>query len=248
MTGKITYENDPFWFNNYRILFDSNRLVEFYPSADMTYNEKLNAIARFFIFSGVILIVYYRGNTNWPIYMTLTGLFLTYIMYRYRSNGLHANSHDDVIINDGDTSNGNDNGTENGTGNGNTERNFKCTGPTQDNPFMNPTVNEIIDNPTRSEACDYTDPDVYKELEDHFNYNLYKDVDDLFNKNNSQREFHTVPSTTIPNDQNSFANWLYGTGKTCKEDSDSCMRYEDVRANRKPVNNFDHNADNLYGI
>ena len=113
---------------------------------------------------------------------------------------------------------------------------------------MNYTVNEILDNPTRSAACDYTDPKVNKELEDHFNFNLYKDIDDLFDKNNSQRQFFTMPFTTIPNDQGSFARWLYSTPVTCKEDQEACLDYEDLRRNRKPVGDYDHNPANLYGI
>ena len=39
----------------------------------------------------------------------------------------------------------------------------------------------------------------------------------MFLRNNSQRQFVTNPSTTIPNDQSKFASRLYGTPKTCKE-------------------------------
>jgi len=46
----------------------------------------------------------------------------------------------------------------------------------------------------------------------------------------SKRQFYRTPSTTIPNDQTGFAKWLYQVpGKTCKEDSSSCLRYEDIR-------------------
>ena len=50
-------------------------------------------------------------------------------------------------------------------------------------------------------------------------FNLYKDVSDIFSKNNSQRQFYTTPVTTIPNDQGSFADWLYKTPPTCKENN-----------------------------
>lgn len=223
----ITKEKDPFWSENYRILFDTDRLIEFYPSADMTYHEKLNAISRFFIYSGITLLVYFRGPT-WPLYIIITGLFLMYIMYRFRAKESYE---------------------PNELAQGYYEEPTKCTEPTRDNPFMNPTVNEIHDNPTRAAACDYTNPSVNSELEKHFNYNLYKDVDDLFNKNNSQRQFFTNPATTIPNDQGSFARWLYSTPPICKEDPAACRAdYEDLRSNRKPVNNFDHTPDNLFGI
>ena len=49
---------------------------------------------------------------------------------------------------------------------------------------------------------------------------------------NSQRQFYTMPNTTIPNAQDDFAKWLYANPKTCKEDQEFCLRYEDVRAKR----------------
>ena len=33
------------------------------------------------------------------------------------------------------------------------------------------------------------------------------------------RQFYTMPNTTIPNDQEAFSNWLYGTENVCKEGS-----------------------------
>jgi len=53
----------------------------------------------------------------------------------------------------------------------------------------------------------------------------------LFNKN-KQRQFCTIPSTTIPNDQESFAHWLYASPETCKENQKNCLRYEDIRYSR----------------
>ena len=38
--------------------------------------------------------------------------------------------------------------------------------------------------------------------------------------------FYTVPIRTVPNDQTEFANWLYKTGPTCKENSQNCTYYE----------------------
>ena len=43
-----------------------------------------------------------------------------------------------------------------------------------------------------------------------FNEDLYRDVNDIFGKNNSQRQFYTVPGESGFNDQHSFGQWLYG--------------------------------------
>jgi hypothetical protein len=98
------------------------------------------------------------------------------------------------------------------------------------NPFMNVLFNEWTDNPNRAPACEYNG--INEDIEQNFNFNLYRDVDDLFNKNNSQRQFYTTPITTIPNDQGSFAKWLYEVPSTCKENSENCLLMEDLRANR----------------
>ncbi len=96
-----------------------------------------------------------------------------------------------------------------------------CVEPTTDNPFMN--FNNITDDRDRPPACKSFDNDVVKKkIEENFNYNLYRDVGDLYSKNNSQREFYTMPNTKSVNDQNSFARWLYETGPTCKEDGIKC--------------------------
>ena len=100
-----------------------------------------------------------------------------------------------------------------------------CVKPTKNNPFMNVLMSEYTDNPNREPACP-PDEEIKESIEESFNFNLYKGLneDDLFNRNNSQRQFYTNPSTTIPNDQSSFANWLYKSAPTCKENTISCNR------------------------
>ena len=90
---------------------------------------------------------------------------------------------------------------------------------------MNVLMSDYIENPNREPACPL-DEEIKEKIEESFNFNLYKGLneDDLFNRNNSQRQFYTNPATTIPNDQTSFANWLYKTSPTCKENTIGCSR------------------------
>ena len=93
--------------------------------------------------------------------------------------------------------------------------------PTVDNPMMN--INLITDDKTKEKApISWNNDELKEEIEDKYNYNLYRDVGDLYGKSNSQRQFYTMPSTTIPNNQTSFAKWCYSTGPTCKETSIYC--------------------------
>ena len=92
------------------------------------------------------------------------------------------------------------------------------TGPTAANPFMNVLISEIKYNPNRPPAADITKSDMNESLDSFFRVQWASDPTDVFGKTQSQRQFITMPSTSIPNDQGSFMNWLYKIpGKTCKE-------------------------------
>jgi hypothetical protein len=83
---------------------------------------------------------------------------------------------------------------------------------------MNLLVDQIKYYPDRAEAGPTNDPTIKQTLDDYFRIHWYSDPTDVFGKNQSQRQFITQPSTTVPNDQGSFADWLYRIpGKTCKE-------------------------------
>jgi hypothetical protein len=106
-----------------------------------------------------------------------------------------------------------------------------CRRPTKDNPFMNPPVTDF-GKENIPVACNSDDEDIKKNIERNFNVDLYRDLDDLFDNKNSQRVWYTIPVTSIPNDQESFANWLYKTDYVCKSNQDACLRYEDLRFKR----------------
>ena len=94
----------------------------------------------------------------------------------------------------------------------------KLTLPTAKNPFMNVLLDEIKYNPTRPMAASVTDLNMKVSLDDFFRTEFTSDPTDVFGKTQSQRQFITMPSTGIPNDQGSYQDWLYKIpGKTCKE-------------------------------
>jgi len=92
------------------------------------------------------------------------------------------------------------------------------TAPSARNPLMNVLLDEIKYNPQRGEAISVLDPATKLQLDDFFRTDFTSDPTDVFGRSQSQREFITMPSTSIPNDQGSYQNWLYKIpGKTCKE-------------------------------
>jgi hypothetical protein len=85
--------------------------------------------------------------------------------------------------------------------------------PTQDNPFGNMMVPDILDKPGAFSIKSYDDNVKY---DDYFRVNWYSDPTDVFGKSQSQRQFYTMPSNSVPNDRESYQKWLYGGAGACK--------------------------------
>lgn len=108
------------------------------------------------------------------------------------------------------------------------ERNT-CRKPTYDNPLMNPSVLEFQAGLDPPAACNANDDEIKDNIKVDFNHKLFRNVDDLWERENSQRQFYTMPNTAIPNNQTEVAKWLYSSPNLiCKEGGD-CLRYDDVR-------------------
>ena len=99
------------------------------------------------------------------------------------------------------------------------------TDPSARNPFMNVLIDELKYNPGRPRAASVLDPVVKVELDDFFRTEFFNDPTDVFGRKQGQRQFVTQPATSIPNDVDSYQNWLYRIpGKTCKEGNpDACV-------------------------
>ena len=83
------------------------------------------------------------------------------------------------------------------------------------NPLKNVLPTDILDTPGVFAVPAYDDN---VKLDDFFRTSWFSDPTDVFGKSQSQRQFYTMPSTSVPNDRQSYTDWLYGNpGKTCKE-------------------------------
>jgi hypothetical protein len=199
-------EGDNFWGDEITILFDKNRSVEFYPSQDMTKNEKLNSIARFSIYLGGMMTLF-KKDPNY-LSITLIGLLITYLIY---TQTIQIEFLDEDLPN-------------------------KFTGfldkrtrkPTKENPFMNVVITDFGTGKDPAPAADISNKEIKEEMTKNFEKGLYIDANDYFSNQNNQRQFYTFPSTTIPNDRASLANWLFKKETSCKEDND-CKIYNDLR-------------------
>jgi len=92
------------------------------------------------------------------------------------------------------------------------------------NPFHNITVDQYSYAPTRDPAPSVQTAEAKESMDAMFRVQWTSDPTDVFGKTQSQRMFVTQPITTIPNDQQSYQDWLYKIpGKTCKEgNSEAC--------------------------
>ena len=97
------------------------------------------------------------------------------------------------------------------------ELNSECRIPTKDNPFMNPLLSDFGSNKSKPACPSYNNKGVQRVTEDFFEEDLYKDINDIFGKENSQRQFFSVPGNSVPNDRDTFMKWCYQTPPTCKE-------------------------------
>lgn len=164
------------------------------PDITMSFEEKLYTTIKLFFFICIIMALVFNDIKYFllSIILLIIGFFVYYHKYEEdikKENFLDSNNLD--IVND-----------------------ELCNKPTIDNPFMNPSVMDY-QNKNDIKAC-YGAENKIKNL---FKKRIFKDVNDLYDKNISERQFYTVPSTTIPNDQEKFATWLYNKDKTCKENN-----------------------------
>ncbi len=217
--------SDPIWFKDPKILFQKDRVSEFFPNEEMTTIEKLNAVLRLTIYLGVLMAIVCKNYLY--LYIPVITAGISWTIYTVQNDGGDEESRENLYM------------TSKGilkTG----EKKDKCVTPTIDNPFMN--YNQITSERNRAPACvSYDKPKLKKKIEEDFNVNLYRDVSDLYGKRNSQREFYTTPGSVYEGgvgDQTSFAKWCYGTKPTCKEDGIECTgNYTPELYSQRPVVN-----------
>jgi len=191
-----------FWFEDPSVLISMRYLSSFFPTPEMGLIEKLNAIMRMTLYLGIGLMLI-RKNYLYLYIPIIAGGF-TLGAYYYDKEVLEKERNIKKSIAEGFGLNAN-----------------LEVQPTSNNPMMN--INLITSERTLPPAPMYYDnQEIKTEINDKFNTNLYRNVDDLYGKSNSQRQFYTMPSTTLPNRQTEFAKWCYQTGPTCKESSLEC--------------------------
>lgn len=253
--------SDKFWFDDPSILISPDRLTEFFPNKTFTLNEKLNSLARLGMYVSIVLVLHDK-NAKWFSVFLFSLLLTYYIHVNQPTPSPKTiESFDEVtsaplkirsVVSDviqpepakvqpsedyaqiiADLPEVEESQQEEPS------QNVECTKPTLDNPFMNMTMKDYLNFDkagkviNREPGCDANDPEIKKSIDDNFKNNLFRDVNDVFGRFNSERQFYTMPWTEIiPDVKGEFKHWLYNNPKTCKEDQENCLLYEDIRAKR----------------
>jgi hypothetical protein len=191
----------PIWTENVSILYERKFIFEVVPMKHFDLNRKLNSLLRLSIFYAIIVYLFNKNTKSLMIPIGV-GIFTFIISKNLKANTINEN----IVKLQNDEINESFLMEEISGG---------CRIPEKDNPFMNPTI--YNDNNSKKPCLSYNNKGIQRDIEGKFNEDLYRDVNDIFGKNNSQRQFYTVPGKTNPNDLESYKNWLYATPETCKE-------------------------------
>lgn len=225
----------PFWGEDPNVLFAPKYLTEFFPTESMTYEQKLNSVTRTVIILSIISIIIYGSIRHLIIgAITVGSIFILHYYHTKEKKKTDskkvveqvkesfANPAMDLLL-----QGGKDITTD------------VFSEPEPSNPFGNVLMSDYDYNPNKKPAPAAFNQNVNdrilnsaKQFVSQANPDqpdiadkLFKDLGDQYVFEQSLRPFHSNPSTTIPNDQQAFSEFCYGSMISCKEGNDfACAR------------------------
>ena len=189
-----------FWIHDYTILFQKDK-IQVWPTDDMTSDDKLNAISRFVIL--LSLLGFVLTQTLRFLWIGMATLLIIVIYYNAQMTTQEAFTKE-------------------------TSR----TVPTQKNPLMNVLLPEINGNPNRGKALAYTpktEKKIMEKVKNGLDPRIYRGTNNELDLEYSMRQFYTNPSTTVPNNQEEFANFCYGDMISAKEGNEIALSRQNPR-------------------
>jgi hypothetical protein len=182
-----------FWVNEPTVLFNNKYINQIWPYSYLTYEEKLNAATRFIVI--ITLLGYVLLNRIIIIVLGLIIVGIIVLLYKKKEGMVFPY----YGVNDQQTIE-------------------------QNNPFGNVLMTDYKFNPNKKAVnADYT-PDLENTLNSKIKEfivqensdnnqinNLFNNVGDQFKFEQNNHQFYTNPSTTIPNKQDDFLSFCFGT-------------------------------------
>ena len=223
-----------FWTNEPTILFNKEYMFELWPTSDMCYEQKLNAITRLVI---LITILGYVSTTSTRILVvgTLT-LAVIFGLFKMRKQKLT-----NQMLNEGFSIQGNqvtgmfDKKTDSYVNPVTLDAVLKSEFKegTKKNPFSNVLLTQINGDPERKSAPPSFNVDVDEDITKNIkkavqmmnpgikntNKQLYGDLWQQFELDQSNRAFFSTANTRVENDQSAYAQFLYNDLKYSGKES-----------------------------
>ena len=215
-----------FWTNNPTILFNKEYIFELWPTTNMSYEQKLNAITRLVIL--ITILGYILTMSHRILFvgvMTVLGIFILFTMRKQKITKEMANEGFNVK---GNEETGMFDKKPNSYLNPVTLDNVLKTEfkeGNKKNPFSNVLLTQIMDDPERKSAPPSFNVDVDEDITKNVkrsvqmlnpsikntNKQLFGDLWQEFELDQSNRAFFSTANTNVqPGDQNSFGNFLCG--------------------------------------
>lgn len=164
-------------------IFKTSDLLKFWPTATQSADERVSATARFVLYAMCIVYIINRD----PRIFALGGIALAILYYMWTSN----------MIKDGKL--------RSTIGDGRQSSVFRpnVTLPTLENSMGNVLMSDYVDNPDRPAAAWY--PSMRTQVQQ-----VWSQIHPFERQRDAERNFYTMPASTIPNDQTGFAQAAYG--------------------------------------
>lgn len=232
-----------FWLQDPSILLKKDYIFDIIPKNGMTKEQQLNAISRFII--ALSMLGYFTTMSYNIIILGLVSLGIVALLSNFiiaKPEGFVNHTPDSL------------NYASYSTGKRikqprTAQSPLTFQSPTTKDPLMNVLLTDIKDRPNRPPAEPAFNPSVERDInksalnfvvnnmdvsnlidnttvsQSKLKTQISSDLSDNLEFNNSMRPFFATPNTKIPNDQQAFANFCYGSMISCKEGNiDACTR------------------------
>jgi len=213
-----------FWSNEPTILFNKEYIFELWPTTEMCYEQKLNAITRLVILIsilGYILTMSFRIIGVAVFTLIVICILFTMRKQKVTGEGFKVQNNVDEPL-----------PTQSYVNPVTLESVLKSDFKegTKKNPFSNVLLTQIGDNPDRKPAPPSFNVDVSEDITTNIKKSvqmmnpdikdtdkqLYGDLWQNFLLDDSNRVFYSTPNTRVTNDQGAFSNFLYGNMPSSK--------------------------------
>jgi hypothetical protein len=225
--------NTTFWTNDPTILFHKNYILELWPTEQMKFEQKMNAITRLIILVSLIGFIF-THNTNLLVIAVIT-IVLIYSIYNFRKKRIITEGFNIQPVEQQFLSSKLTPAPATTTNPVTLETLLKSDfhPTTKKNPFGNVLLTDIMDNPDRKAAAPAFNPDVYDDINravkkqtqmlnpsiENTNKQIYGDLKDNYDLDNSMQRFYSTANTRVENNQGAYAQYLYGSMYSAKESS-----------------------------